>query len=78
MTFARIVLLVGLGSCSSSATKPPDCTIGFDLHTIARDHKAAWSAAFDGRPLTDRELLALADTQRVLECLEEHAAEVRP
>jgi hypothetical protein len=71
MTIVRVALLVGLGSCVSVPSKsPPDCTIGFDLHTVARDHKAAWSAAFDGRPLTDRELLALADAQRVLECLE--------
>jgi hypothetical protein len=78
MTLVRVVLLVGLGSCSSPATKSPDCTIGFDLHTVARDHESAWSAAFDGRPLTDRELLALADAQRVLECLERQAVEVRP
>jgi hypothetical protein len=73
MTLVRIVLFVGLGSCSSPATKSPDCTIGFDLRAVTRDHETAWSAAFDGRPLTDRELIALADAQRVLECLEKQA-----
>jgi hypothetical protein len=56
---------VVLGSCSPE----PRCAEGRDIDAVARDHDAAWSAAFDGRALTDRELIALADGQAVLECL---------
>jgi hypothetical protein len=67
VTIIRIVVAVLLGSCSPE----PRCVDGRDLHAVARDHEAAWSAAFDGRALTDRELIALADGQAVLECLAE-------
>jgi hypothetical protein len=64
----RIVVAVVLGSCSP-ASEPRTCAAGLDLDAVARDHEAAWSAAFDGRALTDRELIALADGQAVLDCL---------
>jgi hypothetical protein len=63
----RFLVAALLGSCSPE----PRCAEGRDLRAVARDHDAAWSAAFDGRPLTDRELIALADGQAVLECLAE-------
>jgi hypothetical protein len=65
-----VLTLAVLTSCAS-LPDPRSCVRGLDLPTVARDHKAAWSAAFDGRPLTDRELLALADAQGVLDCLVE-------
>ncbi len=64
----RVVVAVVLGSCSP-APEPRTCADGLDLDVVVRDHEAAWSAAFDGRPLTDSELIALADGQDLLECL---------
>jgi hypothetical protein len=61
----RYIVAAVIGSCSPE----PRCGDGLDLDAVARDHEAAWSAAFDGRPLTDSELVALADGQAVLECL---------
>jgi hypothetical protein len=65
VTILRYIVAVVLGSCSPE----PRCAEGRDIDAVARDHDAAWSAAFDGRALTDRELIALADGQAVLECL---------
>jgi hypothetical protein len=69
---ARLALVVALCSCAappSASVEPRSCEHGLDVAAVARDHEAAWSAAFDGRPLTDRELLALADAQALLNCL---------
>lgn len=41
-----------------------------DIPTISAAHRDAWSAAFDRRGLTDRELAGLADAQAMLDCLE--------
>jgi len=40
-----------------------------DLERLGRDHADAWQSAFDGRPLDDRELGALAEAQSLIECL---------
>lgn len=40
-----------------------------DLATIAAAHRDAWAAAFERRPLTDREFAGLADAQALLDCL---------
>jgi hypothetical protein len=68
----RFIVAALIGSCSPA--EPHTCTTGLDLDALARDHKAAWSAAFDGRPLLDSELIALADGQAVLECLAQHGS----
>jgi hypothetical protein len=67
VTIIRYLVAALLGSCSPE----PRCAEGRDLDAVASDHEAAWSAAFDGRSLTDSELIALADGQAVLECLAE-------
>jgi hypothetical protein len=42
-----------------------------DARKLADEHREAWRASFDGRPPTDRDLAALADAQRALDCLAE-------
>lgn len=73
---AAAVLGAFLSTCAPAAgvifvgtSEPRDCNYGFDLDRVARYHKSAWTAALDGTPLSDSELLSLADAQSILECL---------
>lgn len=63
------VCVAGVRCEPASASPPRSCQYGMNLDSVARDHRLAWSAAFDGRPLDDAELLALADAQALLDCL---------
>jgi hypothetical protein len=71
---ARLLLASILGVSCATTPEPRSCAYGMDLGIVARDHRAAWSGAFDGRPLDDSELLALADAQALLDCLAGQAA----
>lgn len=66
-----VPLVAGLlGECMPpTGPAPSSCSAGLDLELVGRDHRAAWSAAFDGRPLTDAELVALGDAQALIDCL---------
>ena len=70
MAWLRYVLAALLGgSCSTADPEPRGCAYGIDLDALALEHRSAWSATFDGEPLDDAQLLALADAQAVIECL---------
>jgi hypothetical protein len=71
---ARFILASILGVSCTTTPEPRSCAYGMSLDAVARDHRAAWSGAFDGRPLDDSELLALADAQALLDCLAGQAA----
>lgn len=75
-SIVRVIVAAIIGSCSPAESST--CTTGIDLVVLARNHKAAWSGAFDGRKLLDSELSGLADGQAVLECLAAQAAGSSP
>ena len=71
----HFLFLVLTASCANADAAPVvrpacGCTEGLNMPKLAADHKRAWGKVFDGTPLDDTELQALADAQGLIECLE--------